>query len=155
MGFGGLRSLHPPMVTIINSTSTISCCDLKSRREKEWILRRGSHRGRNLRHSVSRLAPRGSFFSFLIYSVSGTQFIAWMIYTIPVYRDDTRSSSPEHANGSLFFLFFFLFFFRFLVCLLHSTGSKLGRHLRNLSRHLSCMYIYTFFLYIHIRIYSF
>lgn len=145
--------LLPPMVTIIKSTSTISCCDLKSRRER--ILRRGSHRGRNLRHGVSRLAPRGSFFSFLIYSVSGTQLLhEWFIR----FRYIAKTHDPRHRSTRMdlyFFVLFFVFFFRFFVCLLHSTGSKLGRHLRNLSRHLSCMYIYTFFLYIHIRIYSF
>lgn len=55
----------------------------------------------------------------------------------------------------IFCFFLFCFFFRFFVCLLHSTGSKLGRHLRNLSRHLSCMcvYIYIPFSYIYIYVY--
>lgn len=57
------------------------------------------------------------------------------------------------AREWIFIFLFFFFLFRFFVCLLHSTGSKLGRRLRNLSRHLSCMYIYIPFSYIYIYVY--
>ena len=141
------------MVTIIKSTSTISCCDLKSRRER--ILRRGSHRGRNLRHGVSRLAPRGSFFLFSFILFRAHNYCMNGLYDSGISRRHMILVTGAREWIFIFLSFFLFFFFRFFVCLLHSTGSKLGRHLRNLSRHLSCMYIYTFFLYIHIRIYSF